>query len=135
MSLHFFIYRSWLRHGFETQTELRTIEAEALRRNVEYSVTGFMHVEGVEVLQYLEGEQSGLDFVKSKIIQDPRHHRMTIFDEGELRARRFPNWDMGISSPEIIKPLKIPPAGVSTEDYIVFLEVAALRSQKTGMGR
>lgn len=129
MPQRFFIYRSKLYKQSGTESGLQAIVDQARIRNAAAGVTGFMHVQDLEVLQYLEGSPAQLNEIRKSIFRDYRHGQIVLIAEDEVLSARFPDWVMGMASPEAVAPLHTPPFGLDSEDYILFLEVAAARTR------
>ncbi|MFD1796068.1 BLUF domain-containing protein [Paracoccus aurantiacus] len=67
-------------------------------RNTQAGLTGFLHAEDGVFVQWLEGPEEEIGPVVKSIMDDSRHRDITIYGEGEIDARKFPNWTMGFSS-------------------------------------
>lgn len=130
MVKNFFIYRSKIFEDFSSESDLQNIVEKARARNSAAGVTGFLHVQGLEVLQYLEGGSARLSEIKGSIFRDHRHGQIVLISEGEVLSARFPDWAMGLAAPEAVAPLRTPPFGLDGEDYIIFLEMAAARTRR-----
>ena len=99
MKLAHLLYRSSGRiESF--QTDCDDIIAIARQRNHALGLTGFLHAEDGVFLQWLEGPEDALNAVADSILADPRHRDITVFGQGPIELRQFPNWDMGYSKGE-----------------------------------
>ncbi|NHF72429.1 BLUF domain-containing protein [Paracoccus xiamenensis] len=70
----------------------------ARTRNSEAGLTGFLHAEDGVFIQWLEGPEEEIRLVVESIMNDPRHRDITVYSEGGIDVRKFPNWTMGFSS-------------------------------------
>ena len=99
--MQFFIYQSRALIP-PTQKNLAVILASSLRNNAPAGLTGFFHSEADMFLQYLEGPPEPLVQTISRIKDDPRHDSFVMLGSGPLTARRFPDWQMGLSADGLI---------------------------------
>lgn len=94
MDLSFLIYHS--RALLPAKPEFHnSILAASLSNNERLGVTGFLHREDQNFVQYLEGDRAALDELVSLIRSDPRHTDFTVVAEGQLPVRQLPEWQMG----------------------------------------
>lgn len=82
-----------------TAPELAREEVEAIldasvRNNPERGVTGLLLYNGRNFLQLLEGEESVLRSLMSRIALDPRHTGVSVLRHSEITARACPDWAM-----------------------------------------
>ncbi len=49
-------------------------------------------------VQVLEGPESSLENVWSRISKDKRHHTVVVVEEGSIETRMFENWSMGFKN-------------------------------------
>ncbi|MGD9293827.1 MAG: BLUF domain-containing protein [Roseobacter sp.] len=95
MTLQYFLYASRLVQpmGYEA---LRDLLAVSQRNNAAAGLTGFLHIEGRVVLQYLEGPPTRLAETVEQIRHDPRHKEFAVLAEGALERRFFDGWKMAL---------------------------------------
>lgn len=99
--LGFFLYRSTAAPTL-TGRDLRDILTVARARNDAGDLTGHLHHEDGLFFQWLEGPAAALRPVVASIRRDPRHHDLTVLDEGALDRRRFQDWRMRFSDRDAI---------------------------------
>ena len=99
MALSHILYRSLGRLD-EFTRDCDDILVAARARNLEHSLTGFLHGEDGIFIQWLEGPVEALDYVAELILNDDRHRDITVFARGVIDERQFPQWAMGFSSGE-----------------------------------
>jgi len=86
------------------QQELSEILNKSRNNNAEHNITGILlYSEGI-FLQALEGAESAVNEVYSKIEQDKRHKNLIILITGEADDRMFPEWSMAFTT---IDPVKL----------------------------
>lgn len=76
---------------------LQDILTAARDRNEENAVTGCLHYEDGMFFQWIEGPADAIHMIMSLILQDMRHYDVTVLGQGQLDARRFPDWRMRFS--------------------------------------
>ncbi|GHA88662.1 hypothetical protein GCM10009069_09570 [Algimonas arctica] len=62
--------------------------------NQSYGITGFLISDGHNVMQYIEGGDSELSTLKSKIMSDAQHNRLTTHCNTSLKERAYPDWSL-----------------------------------------
>jgi hypothetical protein len=62
--------------------------------NQTHGITGFLISDGHNVMQYIEGGDSELSTLKSKITFDARHNRITTHCNTSLKERAYPDWSL-----------------------------------------
>jgi hypothetical protein len=77
--------------------EVENIVTVSLARNAGLDVTGALISTPSYFAQVLEGPQPAVVELMHSIMRDPRHAEIKIVTEGEVPARRFPNWSMAYS--------------------------------------
>ncbi len=97
----FVLYRSYARRPLDQKT-IAEILLTSLRNNSQEGLTGFLHTDEDNFLQYIEGPPGPLMRKVSQIQKDHRHIRFKILAEGETDGRVFPDWDMGQIDPELL---------------------------------
>ncbi|MEZ6119599.1 MAG: BLUF domain-containing protein [Pirellulaceae bacterium] len=95
--MHLVVYTSEFNGSAqEAQDTLRTILARAKPSNEALGITGVVFLHGRRFLQFLEGHESDLRRLLSKIESDSRHQNMTYLIDEPVRRRSFPDWSMGM---------------------------------------
>jgi len=74
--------------------DIRKILASARTNNAREGVTGLLCCDPLYFMQWLEGGRDAVNRIYSLIIQDPRHHTVTLLDYGEILRRDFTQWAM-----------------------------------------
>ena len=78
-----------------TEEALLDLLKEARTFNKSNAITGMLlYLEG-KFIQVLEGRKSIVQALYQRIIEDPRHQRVTLVVEGNSPTRIFKNWSMG----------------------------------------
>lgn len=77
-----------------TSDEMENILATAERNNAERGVTGFLLYNGRNFLQLLEGEESDLVALMTRIAHDTRHSGVSLIGRKEVEERSCPTWAM-----------------------------------------
>ena len=78
-----------------TEEALLQILAESQQRNAAREVTGLLlHSDG-SIIQIIEGTESTVDALFSKIERDPRHHNVSVLFRRFVEQRDFPEYKMG----------------------------------------
>ena len=66
------------------------------RCNKRDDITGFLHREQDNFVQYLEGPKDRIKDLMLRLERDWRHKDIDVLDEGTLTTRRLPDWQMGM---------------------------------------
>lgn len=74
---------------------IEEVLAAAERNNGPHAITGLLCVRHDSFLQVLEGSASAVNHLFSKIMRDPRHASVRLFEYCEIVERDFPDWNMG----------------------------------------
>ena len=78
-----------------TEEALLQILAESQQRNAAREVTGLLlHSDG-SIIQIIEGTESTVEALFSKIERDPRHHNVSVLFRRFVEQRDFPEYKMG----------------------------------------
>jgi len=64
-------------------------------RNAAAGITGVLVVDGVHVLQVLEGPRDALTELFVRISTDARHRNVQLISVSDLDVRSFPDWALG----------------------------------------
>lgn len=74
---------------------IEEVLAAAERNNGPHAITGLLCVRHDSFLQVLEGSASAVNLLFCKIVRDPRHASVRLFEYSEIVERDFPDWNMG----------------------------------------
>jgi hypothetical protein len=74
--------------------DLHELLERTRKSNKEKGITGILLYKKTNFMQVLEGEESVLDALYSKISLDPRHHNVTQLAKERISKREFPDWSM-----------------------------------------
>ena len=77
-----------------TDADIDAIVALSSSRNRACSITGILAVEGVRVLQVLEGPSDHVGHLFDRIVDDFRHFGVVELERVEIVRLRYPNWGM-----------------------------------------
>ena len=97
MNLYFLIYSSVPLRKL-TDDELALLLAGAKNHNQSVNITGVLLCLPDMYLQLLEGPKAQVETLYKKIVQDKRHKRVTIVQEGIIPFRFFPHWHMAFET-------------------------------------
>lgn len=75
--------------------DLREIATQAAQSNADRELTGVLLCQDGSVLQVLEGDQSTVESLFTKICQDSRITRPLVLLRRLAAKREFPSWSMG----------------------------------------
>lgn len=95
MHLEYLLYASRLTTAMDYEA-LKGLLEVSQRNNANADLSGFLHIEGRVVLQYLEGPPVSLRQTVRRIQRDPRHDEFAVLDEGTLERRHFEGWKMAL---------------------------------------
>ncbi|RZK30342.1 MAG: BLUF domain-containing protein [Hymenobacter sp.] len=91
--MHHIIYLSRATTPF-TNEQLQDLLEEARLHNAANELTGILLYGNDQFLQVLEGERGRVQTIYEHIVQDPRHHNVTLFADKQINARAFADWSM-----------------------------------------
>lgn len=94
MSLIQLIYVSAATHEM-TADELRAILDLSVRHNTRNEVTGLLLYFDRTFMQVIEGPESAIDELMTRLLSDPRHYGVNVLSRSEVPAREFAQWSMG----------------------------------------
>jgi hypothetical protein len=78
-----------------TEEALLEILSESQQRNAAREVTGLLlHADG-SIIQIIEGTESTVETLFSKIERDQRHHQIMVLSRKFVETRDFPEYKMG----------------------------------------
>lgn len=92
--MHYLIYQSTALIPQKSK-EHDSILISSFRCNKRDDITGFLHREPDNFIQYLEGPLPEIDALMVRLIDDWRHKDLTVLHRGALDKRRLPDWQMG----------------------------------------
>lgn len=95
MHLSYVLYSSQLTAAFDQRT-LSDILDTSQRNNARDGLSGFLHVEAPNIVQFIEGPFTKLHATLDRIRHDPRHTDMKVLSEGTFDQRYFEDWKMAL---------------------------------------
>jgi hypothetical protein len=81
-------------------------------------------------LQVLEGAQENVERVFNHIAADPRHSDIEVIARGEISARRFPEWTMGLEYVTYAQVAAVVP-GLATAEHPMVVMAQLLQDPQT----
>lgn len=87
--------------------QIRTICTDAMERNKQQGITGFLCYHHKTFIQYIEGESESSTRLFENIMQDGRHKVDIYLAQAGLSERRFPSWQMKLIESEVMSELCI----------------------------
>jgi hypothetical protein len=78
--------------------DVKDILTTSQRNNAAAGVTGALCLANGIFLQQLEGDRNVVNQIYTRILDDERHKDTAILDFGEISARCFGQWNMGLIS-------------------------------------
>ncbi|MCA0845712.1 BLUF domain-containing protein [Salipiger thiooxidans] len=91
------LYTSASRYPRGHPTDFQIL-AEALERNTQLGVTGYLLRDFASFCQVLEGPDASVDLLFSEIARDTRHDRVVVRMRRQVTERAFLGWSMGYAS-------------------------------------
>src|SRR4051812_36074060 len=79
-----------------SEADVASILAAARQNNGKRGITGMLLYDAGSFLQVLEGEQTAVNDTFAKISDDPRHDGVVVLSRGDVPARGFGDWKMGL---------------------------------------
>ena len=70
----------------------------SVKNNSLRNITGFMIYKDGTFIQALEGDEADVEFTFDKILNDKRHHEVTVLSREHIEHRNFEAWSMGFKS-------------------------------------
>ena len=68
--------------------------------NTKAGITGMLVFKDGNFMEVLEGEESAVKALFSKIEQDTSHTLVSVIQEGEISTREYPSWAMNFYNPQ-----------------------------------
>ena len=106
-TLSHLIYASSATRSMQEQ-DLVAILTKSHENNSRLDVTGMLLYRGGNFLQVLEGQESVIDDLFKVIMQDPRHHQVTLLLKRPVPSRQFQQWEMGFTNIDTIDTSTLP---------------------------
>lgn len=91
------IYVSIAQPGIDLQAALSILQ-QAKVHNQRHQITGMLAFNENFFLQGLEGEAALIDHLYTNVLQDSRHHTVTMLFCKEVESRHWPDWAMGFAA-------------------------------------
>jgi hypothetical protein len=88
--------------------DLVAILEKSHQHNLENDITGMLLYRGGNFLQVLEGPEPAVNERFAVIMQDPRHHQVTLMLKRPVPQRQFEQWEMGFTNIDTIDTSKLP---------------------------
>ncbi len=82
--------------GAVTDPDVRKLLFVSRRNNRRKDITGCLLFSGSHFVQVLEGERTALSELIAQIASDPRHDKVQVVVDHQVKMRRYPDWSMGI---------------------------------------
>jgi Sensors of blue-light using FAD len=92
--MYHLIYTSMATTPFSEGDLIQLLE-QSRTLNKKVGITGMLMYTRSKFIQVLEGEQSIVNKLYAKIVEDDRHKKITTVLEGESEERIFKDWAMG----------------------------------------
>ena len=106
-TLSHLIYASSATRSMQEQ-DLVAILTKSHENNSRLDVTGMLLYRGGNFLQVLEGQESVIDDLFKVIMQDPRHHQVTLLLKRAVPSRQFEQWEMGFTNLDTLDTSNLP---------------------------
>lgn len=78
----------------ELETDLLSILSQSQRSNLQHGLTGVLYYGNGYFVHYLEGEQSAMTAVMTRMALDTRHRNLEVVWFEPIEQRRFSQWRM-----------------------------------------
>tara|TARA_A100001015_G_C14464194_1_gene509118 strand:- start:5 stop:439 length:435 start_codon:yes stop_codon:yes gene_type:complete len=101
--LNYIVYYSFSQSEISS-SELEGILRKARKWNEAHEITGLLIYRFNKVfrrgnfLQIIEGPKKSILSAWKRISNDPRHHTITVLEDGQLQDRNFSAWSMGLKN-------------------------------------
>lgn len=91
--LYYLVYVSYATEPLD-EPSLEKLMAQSQKDNLSEKITGLLlYIEG-KFIQVLEGKREIILDLYEKIKTDPRHEKVSILIEGNIKERNYPDWTM-----------------------------------------
>lgn len=101
-SVYHVFYRSQARPGF-SQADLDALLDWSRRYNAEHGLTGLLLYSDERFVQVLEGSETAVRTLFTRIQQDTRHTQVVTLSEGPGPQRWFAEWNMALGHVETLE--------------------------------
>ena len=91
------VYRSQTSWDLLSNEMLQELASLSERRNLGRGITGLLILSGECFLQVLEGDASAVNELYGRILQDNRHHGITLISYEQVSTRCFEDWSMRVA--------------------------------------
>ena len=95
--MYFLIYSSYARVDFNHE-DLKALLFQSREKNKCSGISGMLLFLEGKFIQFLEGEETVVRSLYTKINQDKRHQSIVLLKEGTSETRLFTSWLMAFSS-------------------------------------
>lgn len=76
--------------------QLNELLQKSRHKNAHFGVTGCLIYHNGNIIQYLEGSKSSVDFIYGSIVNDDRHRDITLLCNDWVALRAFSDWTMAL---------------------------------------
>ena len=98
------VYRSQTSWDLLSNEMLRELARSSERRNGKRGITGLLILSGECFLQVLEGDSKAVNALYATILQDARHHDVTLISYEHISNRSFEDWSMRVADLNDLPP-------------------------------
>ena len=101
--LNYIVYYSFSQSDI-SNSELGALLHKAREWNETHEITGLLIYRFNKMfkrgnfLQIIEGPENSIFSTWERICKDPKHHTITVLEEGSYEERNFSNWSMGLKN-------------------------------------
>ena len=101
--LKYIVYYSFSQSEI-SNSELVELLIKAREWNENHEITGLLiyrynkKFKRGNFLQIIEGPKKSISSTWDRISSDPRHHTITVLEDGSFEERNFPTWSMGLKN-------------------------------------
>ena len=101
--LKYIVYYSFSQSEISS-SELKELLQKAREWNEAHEITGLLiyrfnkKFKRGNFLQIIEGPKKSISSTWDRISTDPRHHTITVLEDGSFEIRNFSNWSMGLKN-------------------------------------
>jgi hypothetical protein len=111
--LNYIVYYSFSRSQISSN-ELKELLRKARKWNEAHEITGLLiyrynkKFKRGNFLQIIEGPKKSISSTWYRISADPRHHTITVLEDGSFEERKFSTWSMGLKNLNAVALKNIP---------------------------
>ena len=101
--LEYIVYYSFSQSTI-SDSELKELLRKAREWNEAHEITGLLiyrynkKFKRGNFLQIIEGPKKSITSTWDRICTDPRHHTITVLEDGSIEIRNFSTWSMGLKN-------------------------------------